>query len=480
MQLNNDTQLNEYSEKLNNLIKEKEANKSLYEKELKDTKDKNASLYTDNLSLNADNVSLKNILEILKNKISNSLIVLNKANKTEIDKKNIEDLVNDIIVETNTLFGNNNKLNTENNNLTEDLYDKESTIDELLKAINALKTTSSIQDKEESILLTKLSTLENDITAEINNIEKVLNEPNEPNEPKGSKEYNINNFMYKLDNNLFSNKHNFIKEAKYIIQEFNNNLDSNFDFNKFEQLGIEFLLQLKNFENILYKENNGYKDESLDRVEFLDMYDEFKQSVNLHISHNYKNVLTNKAVNELQNTLFDDKIHAVIIDNFKNIFYNIMLNNITPNTKIYKHIKREFKDFFATYFKDKKKINLYSDDLVYNIFYNFNKSFNKLFKNKLNIDYFNKLKNNINYEYFDNLQKNIMGSGTSYDIDESDQADNFLLSYKLINNNQYFIYFLIIINIFIFYILFKVIKALSKRLILPITNTPLFTEKIYI
>ena len=73
-----------------------------------------------------------------------------------------------------------------------------------------------------------------------------------------------------------------------------------------------------------------------------------------------------------------------------------------------------------------------------------------------------------------------MGGSSSHDLDDADLADNYLLSYKLINNNQYFIYFLIIINLFIFYILFNVIKALAKRLILPISKTSLLTENIYI
>ena len=446
-------------------------------------------IFEENIKLLSDNnTQLNNRLQTLHGKLKDWLHDLNNLNDNSGnadnsgDAVNADNLIDNIIEITKLIYTNLNmdkeKVSKANN---EKLKELQSIIDQF-NDINSdsEKNLSTFSDD----LLKQLDKLKEDIANlkqnEQNNIDNVDNigdvdNVDDSDKTKGSKEYNINNFIHKLNNNLFTNNHDLLQEAKYIIE----NYDNKFDINKFEQMNIEFLLQLKNFENILYKENNGFKDENLNRVDFLDMYDNFKNNVNLHISHNYKNVLNDTSIYELQNVLFNDKTHAIIIDNFKNIFYNIMLNNINPKTKIYKNIKNELIDFFSIYFKDKKKTNLYSDDLVHNIFYNFNKTFSKLFKNKLNIDYFNMLKHN-NNKYFTNLQKNIMGGSSSNDIDESDQADNYLLPYNKIIGNKYFIYILIIINIFIFYILFKIVKALTKKILLPIFSTSNRWEEIYI
>ena len=483
------------------LIAEKETLKREFEEKIKELTEKIAELTANNESLNASNIQLTNRLKTLHDKLEKWLHNLNGLNdlnglsdKSEDSGTYETDILIDNIITITTLIY--DKLKTDNQNLNTDKENESKTNNEKLNILQGIINQFNNINSESAI---DLSIFSNDLLKQVEKLKEDIenleqNEQNEqkeqkvgnvgnvgdgdndnPDKTKGSKEYNINNFIHKLNNNLFTNNHDLLQEAKYIIENF----DNKFDINKFEQMNIEFLLQLKNFENILYKENNGFKDENLNRVDFLDMYDNFKNNVNLHISHNYKNVLNDTSVYELQNILFNDKTHAIIIDNFKNIFYNIMLNNINPNTKIYKNIKNELIDFFSIYFKDKKKTNLYSDDLVHNIFYNFNKTFNKLFKNKLNIDYFNMLKHN-NNKYFTNLQKNIMGGSSSNDIDDADQADNYLLPYNKIIGNKYFIYILIIINIFIFYILFKIVKALTKKILLPIFSTSNRWEEIYI
>jgi chromosome segregation ATPase len=218
---------------------------------------------------------------------------------------------------------------------------------------------------------------------------------------------------------------------------------------KFEQDNFKLLIYLKNFENLLYKENNDIMINALNYVDFFNAFDKLKKDIETFIKQNYQEKIANKLINKL----FTNKINALMIENFKNIFYNIMFNNCKKNIKLFKILKNELK-IITTH-------NL--DNLIHYIFYSFNNNFKFLFKNKRDINYL---------EYIDNinatncvdldciltLKENIFGC-LDNNIEQNEYNSIFNTNNKY---NNLYIYFLIIINIFIFYMLFKIINNVAN------------------
>jgi hypothetical protein len=266
------------------------------------------------------------------------------------------------------------------------------------------------------------------------------------------------------------NKNLNLNDISFFIKAHNTHI-ANKDNISFNDENSKLLIFLKNFEHILYKENNGIKEPNLNIIQFLNMYDSFKHNVESFIDNKLNTLLHNKATNKLKNLLFNDKNNSIIIDNFKNIFYNVMLNNFNKQSKYYKQIKKEIKEFFYEYYNNsnnnsnnnKNNININSELLLNNILYNFNEAFKPLFLNKKNINYLN-IKHDFNELY--ELQKNIKGGDDNDNDDDNDNNNNNN------NANKLFILLLIVINLIIFFVLIKILHYLIYNIDLKyISNT---------
>ena len=211
----------------------------------------------------------------------------------------------------------------------------------------------------------------------------------------------------------------------------------------YEQDNFKLLIYLKNFENLLYKENNNIKTYALNYVDFFNMYDKFQKEVVSFIYNYYPN---NNVSKKLIDKLFTNKLNALIINNFKNLFYNAMFSN-NINNKLYKILKKELEVIV----KD-------VDNLLKYIFITFNNNFSSLFKNKLNINYLDYIENIdatncVGLDCLLTLKENILGTYANVDV----EMDYYFDEKK---DNKYIIYLLVIIIIFVLYGLIKIINKL--------------------